>query len=165
MSGERDALVGCKRVVVKIGSRLLAESPAGRPAAIADQIAELRRRDVEVIVVSSGAIALGVRALGLAARPHELPQLQAAAAVGQNRLMQQWQHAFDTVFRDHPAEEADPRYSLHRPRDTEQGAPRRQIPANAAIQSRESNPFMISSRSNPATGEPSGLSTAISRRG
>ena len=32
--------------------------------------------------------------------------------------------AFDAVFREHPAEEADPRYSLHRPRETEQGAPR-----------------------------------------
>jgi len=43
--------------------------------------------------------------------------------------------AFDDVFREHPAEEADPRYSLHRPKDPESGAPRRQIPANAAIQS------------------------------
>ncbi len=94
MSDPRVALTGCKRVVVKIGSRLLAESPAGRPAAIADQIHALRARDIEVIVVSSGAIALGVRALGLGARPTELPQLQAAAAVGQSRLMQQWHHAF-----------------------------------------------------------------------
>ncbi len=91
---ERTALTGSRRVVVKIGSRLLAESPAGRPAAIADQVAPLLGTGVEVVIVSSGAIALGVRALGLATRPHELPQLQAAAAVGQNRLMQQWQHAF-----------------------------------------------------------------------
>jgi glutamate 5-kinase len=91
---ERAALTGCRRVVVKIGSRLLAESPAGRPAAIADEVAQLVARNIEVVIVSSGAIALGVRALGLASRPHELPQLQAAAAVGQNRLMQQWQHAF-----------------------------------------------------------------------
>jgi glutamate 5-kinase len=91
---ERAALTAARRVVVKIGSRLLAESPAGRPAAIADQVVALHKKHVEVVVVSSGAIALGVRALGLAARPHELPHLQAAAAVGQNRLMQQWQHAF-----------------------------------------------------------------------
>jgi len=91
---ERAALASCRRVVVKIGSRLLAESPAGRPAAIADQVVELRKRGIEVVIVSSGAIALGVRALRLAARPHELPQLQAAAAVGQSRLMQQWEHAF-----------------------------------------------------------------------
>jgi len=90
----RAVLSGARRIVVKLGSRLLAESPAGRPAAIADQIAELRRRDVEVIVVSSGAISLGVRALRLPRRPDDLPALQAAAAVGQSRLMQQWEHAF-----------------------------------------------------------------------
>ena len=91
---ERAALTACRRVVVKIGSRLLAESPAGRPAAIADQVAALRKRGVEVVIVSSGAISLGVRALRLPARPHQLPQLQAAAAVGQSRLMQPWEHAF-----------------------------------------------------------------------
>jgi glutamate 5-kinase len=91
---ERASLVNARRVVVKLGSRLLAESPASRPAAIADQVVELRRRGVEVVIVSSGAIALGMRRLGLAARPHELPALQAAAAVGQSRLMQHWEHAF-----------------------------------------------------------------------
>jgi glutamate 5-kinase len=91
---ERDALTRASRVVVKIGSRLLAEAPASRPATIADQVAVLRRRGVEILIVSSGAIALGVKRLGLAARPHELPALQAAAAVGQSRLMQQWEHAF-----------------------------------------------------------------------
>ncbi len=91
---DRALLVSARRVVVKIGSRLLAESPAGQPAAIADQVAVLRQRGVEVVVVSSGAIAMGVKALRLAARPHDLPGLQAAAAVGQSRLMQHWQHAF-----------------------------------------------------------------------
>jgi len=90
----RAQLIDARRIVVKIGSRLLAESPAGRPAAIADQIVELRRRDVEVIIVSSGAIALGVRRLRLPGRPRDLPSLQAAAAVGQSRLMQHWEHAF-----------------------------------------------------------------------
>ena len=82
-------------MVVKIGSRLLAEAPASRPATIADQIALLRRRGVEVIVVSSGAIALGMKRLKLATRPTEMPMLQAAAAVGQSKLMQYWEHAFD----------------------------------------------------------------------
>ncbi|MBL9018269.1 MAG: glutamate 5-kinase [Myxococcales bacterium] len=91
---ERAQLVNARRVVVKIGSRLLADSPAGRPAAIADQVVELKRRGVEVIVVSSGAIALGLRRLGIATRPEELPGLQAAAAVGQSLLMQHWEHAF-----------------------------------------------------------------------
>ncbi len=92
---ERAALSSARRVVVKIGSRLLAESPASRPAAIADQVVELRRRGVEIVIVSSGAIALGMRTLKLAARPHEMPALQAAAAVGQSKLMQHWEHAFD----------------------------------------------------------------------
>jgi glutamate 5-kinase len=91
---ERIALCQAKRVVVKIGSRLLAESPASRPAAIGDQVVELRRRGVEVIIVSSGAIALGLKRLGLTRRPHEIPGLQAAAAVGQSLLMQHWEHAF-----------------------------------------------------------------------
>jgi len=91
---ERAALLDAKRIVVKIGSRLLAESPASRPAAIADQVVELRRRDVEVVIVSSGAIALGMRRLRLTTRPTDLPDLQAAAAVGQSRLMQHWEHAF-----------------------------------------------------------------------
>ncbi|HEX2688536.1 MAG TPA: glutamate 5-kinase [Kofleriaceae bacterium] len=90
----RDQLTLARRVVVKIGSRLVAESPAGRPAVIADQIAVLRRREVEVLLVSSGAIALGVRQLRLPARPRDLPALQAAAAVGQSRLMQHWENAF-----------------------------------------------------------------------
>ena len=90
----RFTLTLARRVVVKIGSRLLAESPAGRPAAIADQVAELRKRGLEVIVVSSGAIALGVRALGLPGRPVELASLQASASIGQSRLMQHWEHAF-----------------------------------------------------------------------
>jgi glutamate 5-kinase len=92
--GPRAQLSQARRIVVKIGSRLVAESPAGRPAALADQVALLRRRDVEVLIVSSGAIALGVRQLRLPRRPHELPALQAAASVGQSRLMQHWEHAF-----------------------------------------------------------------------
>jgi glutamate 5-kinase len=90
----RSALLGAKRVVVKVGSRLIAEAPASRPATIADQIARLRVRGIEVVIVSSGAIALGVGRLKLVARPTELPALQAAAAVGQSRLMQMWEHAF-----------------------------------------------------------------------
>ncbi|HEY1547446.1 MAG TPA: glutamate 5-kinase [Kofleriaceae bacterium] len=91
MTIERHALASAKRVVVKLGSRLVAETGV---AAIADQVATLVHRGVDVIVVSSGAIALGISRLKLAARPTELPALQAAAAVGQSRLMQLWEHAF-----------------------------------------------------------------------
>jgi glutamate 5-kinase len=91
---ERAQLAQSRRVVVKIGSRLLADSPAARPAAIGDQVNLLRARGIEVIIVSSGAIALGIKKLRLPARPHEMPALQAAAAVGQSVLMQHWEHAF-----------------------------------------------------------------------
>ncbi len=93
-NGARAALAQARRVVVKIGSRLIAEAPASRPATIADQVVELRRRGVEVVIVSSGAIALGLPRLKLTKRPTEMPALQAAAAVGQSRLMQMWEHAF-----------------------------------------------------------------------
>src|SRR5258708_3059006 len=103
---EADVLVRAGRVVIKIGSRLLADAPASRPATIADQVVELARRGVECAIVSSGAIALGVRRLGLAKRPTDMPALQAAAAVGQSRLMQHWEHAFaahDPAIRPVPA--------------------------------------------------------------
>ena len=90
----RAQLSAAKRIVVKIGSRLIAEAPASRPATIADQVVALRQKDVEIVIVSSGAIALGIGRLKLSARPTELPGLQAAAAVGQSRLMQMWEHAF-----------------------------------------------------------------------
>jgi len=70
---ERAALANAKRVVVKCGSRLIAEAPASRPATIADQVVVLKQRGVEVVIVSSGAIALGIGRLKLAARPTELP--------------------------------------------------------------------------------------------
>jgi glutamate 5-kinase len=88
---QRASLVAAKRVVVKIGSRALVEGR--RFKALADQIAALRARGHTVVLVSSGAIALGCERLGLAGRPRALPQLQAAAAVGQSRLMQAYEEA------------------------------------------------------------------------
>ena len=79
--GARDELLSAQRVVVKVGSALLAASPDAF-AKLAAQVAALRARGVEVAVVSSGAIALGLAPLGLAARPRDLPSLQAAAAAG-----------------------------------------------------------------------------------
>jgi glutamate 5-kinase len=94
-SSPRQALAQAQRVVIKVGSRLLAESPAARPAVLADDMARLRNeRGVQFIVVTSGAVALGSRMLGHATRPRELPALQAAAAVGQGKLLQHWEHAF-----------------------------------------------------------------------
>ena len=61
---------------------------------IAAQVFELRRSGKEVIVVSSGAIGVGLYELGIAPKPREIPIRQAAAAVGQSILMQYWSEAF-----------------------------------------------------------------------
>ena len=94
-------LAKAKRVVVKIGSSLLTNAGAGLDrAAIADwvrQIGELRARGVEVLVVSSGAIAEGMKRLGWSRRPHAVSELQAAAAVGQMGLVQIWESCFSEV--------------------------------------------------------------------
>lgn len=82
-----------KRLVVKIGSRSLADAQLTFDA-IAKQIADLRARGVEVVLVSSGAIALGRALLRLSERPKEIDALQACAAVGQSLLMQSWSRAF-----------------------------------------------------------------------
>lgn len=86
-----------RRVVVKVGSRLLAEPGgglvAGRVAALAADVAAVRATGAEVVVVSSGAIACGWPRLKLKARPRTLPELQAAAAAGQSALMRAWEDA------------------------------------------------------------------------
>ena len=94
-------LSGAKRVVVKIGSSLLTNAGTGLDRdAIADwvrQIAQLRARGTEVLVVSSGAIAEGMKRLGWSKRPHAVNELQAAAAVGQMGLVQMWESCFSEV--------------------------------------------------------------------
>src|SRR5689334_505651 len=96
MSGA--TLADARRIVVKIGSSLLTNAGAGLDRnAIADwvrQIAALRTRGVEVLVVSSGAIAEGMKRLGWKKRPHAVNELQAAAAVGQMGLVQMWESCF-----------------------------------------------------------------------
>ncbi len=94
-------LVHARRVVVKIGSSLLTNAGAGLDReAIAGwvrQIALLRARGVEVLVVSSGAIAEGMKRLGWAKRPRAVHELQAAAAVGQMGLVQMWESCFSEL--------------------------------------------------------------------
>ena len=82
-----------QRVVVKIGSALVVDKTEPRAEwldGVAGDIAALRARGVDVIVVSSGAIALARRTLGLARKRLRLEEKQAAAAVGQIRLAQAW---------------------------------------------------------------------------
>jgi glutamate 5-kinase len=80
-------------VVVKIGSRLLAEDAAGRAGTLAAEARALRDRGVQTVIVTSGAIALGWKRLGLSERPRTMPGLQAAAAAGQGRLIQVYEAA------------------------------------------------------------------------
>ena len=95
---KRDIIPHAKRWVVKIGSALLTNDGKGLDtAAIAGwvkQMAELRLRGIELVLVSSGAVAAGMRRLGWASRPTEIHQLQAAAAVGQMGLV----HTYEVEF-------------------------------------------------------------------
>src|SRR5436190_13622167 len=91
------AFVAAGRLVLKIGSALLAaeDGEVRRPwlAAFAEDVARCRSRGQEVILVSSGAIAVGRRHLGLAGRRLRLEEKQAAAATGQIRLAHAYQEA------------------------------------------------------------------------
>jgi glutamate 5-kinase len=94
-----DHLAKAKRIVVKVGSTLLVDSTAGTLkrdwlASLAADVAALKQAKKEVIIVSSGAIALGRRALKLKSGALRLEESQAAAAVGQVRLAQAYVDAF-----------------------------------------------------------------------
>jgi len=98
VSVRSDLFSRAKRVVIKLGTAVLCR-PDGRLderrlATIADQVHGLRERCIEVVLVSSGAIGAGMGALGLPKRPSRLPSLQAAAAVGQGKLMAAWEACF-----------------------------------------------------------------------
>ena len=90
-----------RRIVVKVGSSLVTNEGRGVDAlAIGNwsrQLAALAADGREVIMVSSGAIAEGMKRLGWTSRPTELPELQAAAAVGQMGLVQM----YETLLREH----------------------------------------------------------------
>ena len=91
----KDILKKVKRIVIKIGSQVLTAADGGLDSAIfrqiCDDIAVLREKGKQVVVVSSGAIAAGRRELGLTEKPTSIPQKQATAAIGQTHLMQAYQ--------------------------------------------------------------------------
>ena len=93
-------LADAKRIVVKIGSSLLTEGADGRLRrkwleALAEDVAAARARGQDVLLVSSGAIAVGRRHLKVNRQVLRLEEKQAAAAVGQIRLAHAWQQALD----------------------------------------------------------------------
>jgi glutamate 5-kinase len=89
------------RWIVKLGSSLVTNDGRGlRTASIdawVEQAAALRNRGIDVVLVTSGAVAEGVSRLGWSTRPHALHELQAAAAVGQMGLIQ----AYESCFQRH----------------------------------------------------------------
>jgi glutamate 5-kinase len=97
MTGAR-ALPPVRRLVVKVGSSSLTEAGGrlddAQVRALAGEVGRARRRDIDVVFVSSGAIAAGLDPLRFKRRPTDIPSLQAAASVGQGILMHAYQRAF-----------------------------------------------------------------------
>ena len=96
------ALLRARRVVIKVGSALLVDAATGRLnrawlETLVEDVVRLRKQGREVVLVSSGAIALGRRHLGLAKGALRLEESQAAAAVGQIRLA----HAYKELLEAH----------------------------------------------------------------
>ncbi|MFR3482683.1 MAG: hypothetical protein ACLTXL_03905 [Clostridia bacterium] len=94
----RDVVTQKKRVVVKIGSSSLTH-PTGKinlhkVEQLAVELTDIKNRGLDVVLVSSGTIAVGTSALGLEAKPEKLACRQAAAAVGQAALMQIYEKFF-----------------------------------------------------------------------
>jgi glutamate 5-kinase len=96
-----EVLKAAKRIVVKIGSSLVSSRAAGlepeRIDRLADDLAAIRSEGREVLVVSSGAIVSGIKKLSLKEYPKSLPVKQAAAAVGQSRLMWAYEKSFERL--------------------------------------------------------------------
>lgn len=86
-----------KRVIVKIGSGVISTDDGLDQAmldSIASDLCDLRQQGLEVIVVSSGAVAAGKGQLGIVGRPQTIPQKQAAAAIGQTRIIRAYKETF-----------------------------------------------------------------------
>jgi len=101
LSERLDGLRGAKTLVLKIGSALLVDAATGRLKAawlhcLAEDVASARARGSQIVLVSSGSIALGRHVLGWPKGPLSLEQAQAAAAVGQIRLARAWEEALAT---------------------------------------------------------------------
>ena len=98
MSTPAAFLARARRIVIKVGSALVVDEKAAAAdgawlAALAGDVRDLRARGCEVLIVSSGSIALGRRRLGLGRKVLSLEEKQASAAAGQSLLMRAWEEA------------------------------------------------------------------------
>ncbi len=90
-------LAHVKRVVIKVGSGVISNTAGlelDRVAALSTEICQLLDSGFEVVLVSSGAIAAGKGQLGIVGRPQTIPQKQAAAAIGQTRIIREYKETF-----------------------------------------------------------------------
>ncbi len=98
---EREALQTARRIVIKVGTSTITYSNGkmnfGQIDRLAREISDLQNRGKEMILVTSGAVAVGVDRMGLAKKPDTIPGKQAAAAVGQGVLM----HTYEKAFADY----------------------------------------------------------------
>ena len=92
---DRSELANAKRVVVKVGSSSISGANEGKIEQLVDALAAAHGRGVEVILVSSGAIATGLPLLNLTEKPDDLATQQALASVGQSRLISRYQHSLE----------------------------------------------------------------------
>jgi len=99
MVDRRELFKDVKKIVVKIGTSSLTKKDGSFnkdfALSIAAQVSHLKNNGKEIILVSSGAIGTGCEALGFKERPNSIPLKQAAAAVGQSILMQEWTKVFE----------------------------------------------------------------------
>ncbi len=90
-------LINAKRIVVKLGSNVITSQNSLNLdviQSISRQVSELMDQGIEVILVSSGAMAAGIRKMGFTSRPEEIPKRQAVSAIGQSGLINAYEKAF-----------------------------------------------------------------------
>ena len=100
-NADRAPVASARRVVIKVGTNVVMRDDGGLALSqlygLAESVARLRQQGRDVLMVSSGAVVLGMERIGLSARPTELSQIQACAAIGQSRLMAIYDDAFDKL--------------------------------------------------------------------
>ncbi len=99
MNVREEILSNVSKIVIKIGTRVLTNEDGlldkNRIMELSKQVVDLRLRGFSVVIVSSGSIGAGIGALGLQKRPGFLPELQAAAAIGQGKLIEIYNKCFE----------------------------------------------------------------------
>lgn len=98
LMNRKDHITNVKRIVIKLGTKVLLshhnDIDRGRITKLVEDIARLKDKGYEFIIVSSGAVGFGMSCLKIERRPEKLKNIQALAAIGQNLLMQDWSAIF-----------------------------------------------------------------------